>query len=97
MFAFIMRLRSYFSESKKKQNLKTDLEILSLSGKSNLTETSIIPDRVKEQIESSYNQELRGNNEISNFITGIIVFIGLDYGQLTHLRTLTLILIRGPS
>src|SRR5260370_21934777 len=79
VFTFVIRLRGYFSESRKKLNLKTDLEILSLSEKSNLGETEMVRNRVKEQIRASYNQELRGTNEVSNFITGIIVFVGFGF------------------
>jgi hypothetical protein len=76
VLAFVIRLRNYFSETRKKQNLKTDLEILSLTEKNNLTKVDIVRERVNEQITAMYDPQLRGNSNFSNFITGLIVFIG---------------------
>lgn len=86
IFAIIMQLRSYFSESRRKQKLKTDLEILELSEKSKLAESGIIRQRVIEMIDNTYNSEVRGDRGISNFITGIVVFIGFGLWTIDILK-----------
>jgi hypothetical protein len=76
LFAFIMKVRGYFSDSRRKQNLKTDLEILELCKKSNVEDISLVQLRVKEQIESSFNHNLRSSGEFGTFLTGLFMFVG---------------------
>lgn len=76
LIVFIIKVRSYFSDSRKRQSLKTDLEILNLSNNSNLQDVQIIRERVEQQIHSIFNKELRGKNSFTDFLTGLILFIG---------------------
>ena len=67
-----LRLRESLSVLRRKQELKTDLEIYELSKSNNLSTTAL-----RDYLEKRINQLSQANKDhLSSFITGAVVFVG---------------------
>jgi len=70
------KLRDYFAEFKRKQELKLDLEILESIKKNNFFDSLEIEEKIKLKLNKTFENR---NENLTNFLTGIGVFVGFGF------------------
>ncbi|MFC5046092.1 hypothetical protein ACFSTE_05000 [Aquimarina hainanensis] len=70
------KLREFFASTKKKQELKLDLEILKKLKSADKFETDEIEEKIKRNLNNSFDNN---STNFTNFFTGITVFIGFGF------------------
>lgn len=77
--SLIIKIQEFFSDVKRRQNLKLDLEILELGNKNNSVDTKYISKSVQDEIAKLYDSETYTRKNIVDYLIGLFLFIGFGY------------------
>jgi len=79
LLALIQRIWTSFSNVKRKQALKIDLEILELSKKNELINSDLLIENLNEKISKMYVDTSTKIDNFRNFLVGIVLFVGFSW------------------
>ena len=79
LIALIHRIWEGFSNSKKKQALKIDLEILDLAKKSETLDSDLIEKNISDRISKMYIDTSSKIDNFRNFLIGMVLFLGFSW------------------
>lgn len=79
LLAFFQRIWTSFSNIKKKQALKIDLEILELSKKNELINSNLLIENLNDRIPRMYVDTSTKIDNFRNFLIGVVLFVGFSW------------------
>lgn len=79
LLAFLQRIWNSFSNIKKKQALKIDLEILELSKKNELINSELLIKNLNDRIPKMYIDTSTKIDNFRNFLIGVVLFVGFSW------------------
>jgi hypothetical protein len=79
LLALLQRIWTSFSNIKKKQALKIDLEILELSKKNELRNSDLLIENLNDKISRMYVDTSTKIDNFRNFLIGIVLFVGFSW------------------
>jgi len=79
LLALLQKIWTSFSNVKKKQALKIDLEILELSKKNELLNSDLLIENLNEKISRMYVDTSTKIDNFRNFLIGIVLFVGFSW------------------
>jgi len=79
LLAFLQRIWTSFSNVKKKQALKIDLEILELSKKNELINSDLLIKNLNDRIPRMYVDTSTKIDNFRNFLIGMVLFVGFSW------------------
>lgn len=77
--SIIIKLQDFFSDVRRRQNLKLDLEILELAKRSNSSETKHVSQTVEKEMAQIYDSESFVRKNSFDYLIGLFLFIGFGY------------------